>query len=139
MDAAAFSVPATSASFMLSPSRMHPNYASRAVPTPTFITNGIDMQYAFGLKSDATATGTPASIISRAGGGARCMIHLRLSGAPRGYAVVGSKTATDRRSAIRRMPSALICSRWLGGRSPRGRPHAERAEASAHFGAVNRG
>ena len=75
------------------------------------MTNGIDMQYAFGLKSDATATGTPASIIARAGGGSRCMIHLPLTPQNRGYAVVGSKTATDLCAAISSIPAGLIFSR----------------------------
>ena len=69
------------------------------------------MQYAFGLKSDATATGTPASIIARAGGGSKCMIHLSLTPQNRGYAVVGSKTATDLCSAISWIPAGLIFSR----------------------------
>ena len=74
--AAAFRVPATSASFIVMPISTHASYFSHHRRNRTVITNGIDMQYALGLKSDATATGTPFSIILRAGGGVRCMIHL---------------------------------------------------------------
>jgi hypothetical protein len=61
-----------------------------------FITKGSDMQWALGLKSEASATGTPFEISLRAGG----YFNLRR------YAVTGKRTAKVGVLAIASIPAS---------------------------------
>ena len=62
-----------------------------------------------GLQSVASATGTPASIMSRAGAN---------SSPIKNKVVAGKSTATTPASAMRRMPSADACTRWSADTAP---------------------
>ena len=64
--------------------------------------------YALGLKSEPSATGTPASTSVLAGGGVRRMAK----------AVVGSNTATALALAMAPAPSPLTCSRCDTAHAP---------------------